>query len=124
MPGNQYIARRLKSFHYAFNGLRVLVKEEPNSVIHLIAAVLVIVFGILLAISILEWSVLIIAIGLVFVMELVNTAIENICDFISPAQHVQIKRIKDLAAAGVLVSAIIAAFVGLIIFIPKIIQVI
>lgn len=118
MSEHNYLTRRLKSFQYAFNGLNVLFKEEPNSVIHLIAALLVIILGLILSVTTVEWLALIFAIGFVFVMELVNTAIENICNFISPAQHVQIKRIKDLAAAGVLLSAITAAIVGLVVFVP------
>lgn len=118
MSKHNYLTRRLKSFQYAFNGLNVLFKEEPNSVIHLIAALLVIILGLILSVTTVEWLALIFAIGFVFVMELVNTAIENICNFISPAQHVQIKRIKDLAAAGVLLSAITAAIVGLVVFVP------
>lgn len=118
MAKHNYLTRRLKSFQYAFNGLNVLFKEEPNSVIHLIAALLVILLGLILSVTTVEWLALIFAIGIVFVMELVNTAIENICNFISPAQHVQIKRIKDLAAAGVLLSAITAAIVGLVVFVP------
>lgn len=118
MAKHNYLTRRLKSFQYAFNGLNVLFKEEPNSVIHLIAALLVIILGLILSVTTVEWLALIFVIGFVFVMELVNTAIENICNFISPAQHVQIKRIKDLAAAGVLLSAITAAIVGLVVFVP------
>jgi len=114
------IAKRLKSFTYAFAGLKVLFKEEHNAWIHLFATVCVVVAGILLKISVLEWVAVVFAIGLVFSFEIVNTSVENIADFICPEWDERIKRIKDLAAAAVLFSAITAAIVGLLIFLPKI----
>jgi diacylglycerol kinase len=69
-----------------------------------------------------EWFAVIFAIGIVIAFEAINSAIENLADFVSPQEHHLIKKVKDLAAAGVLVSAISAAIVGLLIFIPRIIQ--
>lgn len=116
------IAKRLKSFTYAFAGLKVLFKEEHNARIHLFATVCVIVAGILFKISLLEWVAVAFAIGLVFSFEIMNTSVENIADFICPERDDRIKRIKDLAAAAVLVSAITAAVVGLLVFVPKILE--
>lgn len=116
------IAKRLKSFTYAFAGLKVLFKEEHNARIHLFATVCVIVAGILFKISLLEWVAVVFAIGLVFSFEIMNTSVENIADFICPERDDRIKRIKDLAAAAVLVSAITAAVVGLLVFVPKILE--
>ena len=116
------IAKRLKSFTYAFHGLRVLIKEEHNAWIHLFATVCVVVAGILFKISLMEWVAVVFAIGLVFSFEIINTSVEHIADFICPERDDRIKRIKDLAAAAVLVSAITAAVIGLIVFIPKIIE--
>lgn len=115
------IAERLKSFTYAFNGLCILFNEEHNARIHIAVAVCVTAAGFFLEISVAEWVVVIFAIGSVFAMELINSAVENIADFISPAKHEKIKRIKDLSAAAVLMSVIAAVIVGLIIFLPKII---
>jgi diacylglycerol kinase len=115
------IKKRIKSFGYAFNGLRIVVKEEHNARIHLFATICVIAAGILFQISIIEWIAIAFAIGFVFSMEIINSAIENIADFISPEKHYMIKKIKDLSAAGVLISAIIALAVGIVVFIPKII---
>lgn len=112
---------RLKSFGYAFDGLKVLFKVEHNARIHLFAAILVCLSGFLFDVSKWEWLVIIIIIGLVFMMEIVNSAIERIANFISPERNEEIKKIKDLAAAAVLVIAISAAIVGFIIFLPKII---
>ena len=116
------IAKRLKSFTYAFAGLKVLFKEEHNAWIHLFATVCVIAAGILFKISLLEWVAVTFAIGLVFSFEIMNTSVENIADFICPERDDRIKRIKDLAAAAVLVSAITAAVVGLLVFVPKILE--
>ncbi len=124
MDTNRFsIKRRLKSFRYAFSGLRVLVKEEHNARIHLFATVCVIVMGVLFRISCTEWVAVSLAIGLVFGMEAVNSAVENICDFVCPELDARIKKIKDLAAAAVLLSAIAALAVGLFIFIPKIMSI-
>ena len=116
------IAKRLKSFTYAFHGLRVLIKEEHNAWIHLFATVCVVAAGILFKISLMEWVAVVFAIGLVFSFEIINTSVEHIANFICPERDDRIKRIKDLAAAAVLVSAITAAVIGLIVFIPKIME--
>lgn len=113
------LRKRLNSFKYAFNGLRILFNEEHNARIHLLATLLVIFLGFFYKISNLEWVSILLSIGLVFSMEIINTAIENLADFVSPERNEKIKKVKDLAAAGVLVSAVVALFVGLLIFVPK-----
>jgi len=114
------ILNRIKSFGFAFNGLKILIKEEHNSRIHLIAAILVVLAGFYFRVSIQEWLAITFAIGFVIVLEIINSAIENISDFISPEKNDSIKKIKDLAAAGVLMSALTALVIGCIIFIPKV----
>lgn len=116
------IMNRLKSFKYAFNGLGILIKEEHNSWIHLFAAICVIIAGLIFDVSKFEWISIVFAIGFVISLEIINSAIENIADFVSPERHSKIKKIKDLSAAGVLVSAITALIVGLIVFIPKFLE--
>lgn len=118
-PEKFSLTKRLKSFSYAFNGLRLLVKEEHNARIHIVAALIAIGLGWYFDISSSEWVMILFAIGFVFVTELVNTAIENIADFISPEKHTAIKTIKDLAAGAVLVASLVALAVGLIVFVPK-----
>lgn len=113
------ISKRIKSFSYAFNGLKVLIKEEQNVWIHLLATIIVITLGWFFSISIFEWIAVIFAIGFVFVTEIINTAIENISDFISPEKNDSIKKIKDISAGAVLISAIVAFVIGLIVFLPK-----
>ncbi len=113
------ILKQLKSFEFALCGLKILIKEEHNSRIHLLATVCVLIAAFVFRISTSEWIAVIFAIGFVITLEIINSAIENIADFVSPEKHELIKKIKDLAAAGVLVSAITALTVGLIVFLPK-----
>lgn len=114
--------KRLQSFKYAFNGIYILLKEEHNARIHVFASIIILFAGYFFNLSEYEWIAILFAIGFVISMEIVNSSIENIADFISPAKHESIKKIKDLGAASVLISAIIAASIGLIIFIPKIVE--
>lgn len=116
------IVKRLKSFAYAFNGLRILFREEHNSRIHLFATVCVIVAGVLLKLSILEWVAIAFAVGLVFSGEIFNSSIEDLADVVCPERDDRIKKVKDMAAAAVLVNAIAAATIGLLVFLPKIIR--
>ena len=114
------LKKRLKSFVYAINGVKLLLREEHNARIHALATFCVIGLGFYFTISSTEWIAVLFAIGFVFSMEMVNSAIENVCDFMSPDKHETIKKVKDMAAGAVLISAIIAAIVGSIIFIPKV----
>lgn len=116
------IRKRLISFTYAFAGLKVLFREEHNSRIHLFATVCVVVAGVLLKISLLEWVAVAFAVGLVFSGEIFNSAVEDLSDVVCPERDERIKKVKDLAAAAVLVNAITAAVIGLLVFLPKIIQ--
>jgi diacylglycerol kinase len=114
------IKKRLKSFKYAFNGLKLLFQEEHNSRIHLAAALLVIIAGFYFNITLNEWLILIFAISLVFVVEIINSVIENLSDFVSPENNTLIKKAKDMGAAAVLLASLAALIIGLLIFIPKI----
>lgn len=111
----------MDSFKYALEGLFVMFKEERNARIHLIMAIGSIVAGVYFNLSLTEWIFLVFAISLVIALELINTAIENLADFVSPERNKKIKKVKDLAAGAVLVGAIGAFIIGLIIFTPKII---
>ena len=117
---NFSIAKRIKSFGFAFNGLRILFHEEHNSRIHFFASVLVIIAALLFKLNTYEWIAIIFSIGFVITVEIINTAVENIADFLTTEQNNHIKKIKDLVAAAVLVSALTALTIGLIIFLPKI----
>ena len=120
MTNNKFsISQRLKSFVYAFNGLKILLREEHNARIHLLVAMLAVVLGFVLEISQGEWLAVVLCIGLVMALELVNSAIENLADFVSPEKQELIKKTKDLAAGAVLSGAICAFVIGAIIFLPK-----
>ena len=105
MKRNKFsIKKRALSFKYAFNGIRLLFLEEHNSMIHSVAAICAIVTGIILKILILDWIALSFAIGFIFVVETINSSIENTADLISLEKSNKIKKIKDLSAAAVLIS--------------------
>ncbi|MBQ4477744.1 MAG: diacylglycerol kinase family protein [Bacteroidales bacterium] len=115
------VRKRIKSFSYAFAGLRVLFREEHNARIHAVAAVLAVAMGFLFRISPMEWIAVAIVIGMVFAAEIINSSIERTADFVKAERDDRKRDIKDLGAAAVLVCAIAAAVVGIIIFLPKII---
>jgi len=112
------IKRLVKSFLYAFKGLIKTFKEEQNFKIHIFATIIVILFAWYLKVSKSEWMALTIVIGLVVLMEIINSAIERITDVLKPRIDSYVKEIKDITAAGVLIAAIVAIAVGLIIFLP------
>ena len=112
---------RIASFRYALNGLKIAYLEEPNFRIHILALIVVVIAGIYLNIELRDWMILVLTSIIVIITELLNTAIENVCDFIHAEQNVTIGRIKDVCAAAVLISAIGAIVVGAFVFYPYII---
>ncbi len=118
----KYLKQRISGFKYAFNGLYYVLKKQANMRIHFVAMILVILAGFYFRVSTTEWLFLILTISFVLVSEVINTAIEEIVNFISPKYNTQAGIIKDLAAAFVLLSAIFAVVVGTIIFVPKILS--
>ena len=114
-----FLNKRIKSFTYAFQGVAPVFKTQANIIIHSLAAIIVIALGLFCRLSSIEWIIEIGAIGFVFVCEFFNSALETLADFVSPEKHEAIKKVKDISAAAVLISAITAAIVGCIIFIPK-----
>lgn len=116
------VKKRIKSFSYAFAGLKVLFKEEHNARIHAVATLLVVAAGILFRITAREWIAVVLCIGMVISAEAVNSSIERCADFVKQERDDRKRDIKDLGAAAVLVCAIAAAVVGCIIFIPYLIQ--
>ncbi|WP_131537389.1 diacylglycerol kinase [Pedobacter nototheniae] len=110
---------RIKSFIYAFNGLKLFFISEHNGRIHLVAAIIAVGLSFCLHLSTFEWIAILAVIAAVFIAEILNTAIEKLADVVTIERHPKIKIVKDLAAAAVLVSAILALLVGGLIFIPK-----
>ena len=114
------VKARFKSFRYAFDGLISFFDAQHNAVIHLGMTVFVVLAAVFFDLSRGEWVAVVLATGLVWTAELFNTAIEKLCDMVSKDFHPTIKFVKDIAAAAVLISAIIAIVVGGIVFLPKI----
>ena len=111
----------IESFKYAIEGIYTGIQEEKNMKIHIFIMILVIILGIMLRISKIEWIICIILFGNVISLELINTAIENAVDLITKENNPKAKIAKDTAAGAVLIMAISSAIIGLAIFIPKII---
>lgn len=109
----------LRSFKFATAGILHCTKTERNFKVHLLMAFIVIVMGVLVELSIVEWFIIIILIGGVLALELVNTAFERIVDLVTEEYHPLAKQAKDVAAGAVLIFAIASAIIGLLIFIPK-----
>ena len=110
---------RIKSFKYAFRGLKTAFTSDHNLWIHLVATALVIAGGYLAGTSMSEKVFLTITIALVWITELLNTALEKLCDFVTRERNKQIRMIKDISAAAVLIAALAALITGGLIFIPK-----
>ena len=112
-----------KSFGYAFQGIFNTIRTERNIKIHCAAAILVTIFGIWLQISKTEWMICFILFGLILALELVNTAVEATVDLFTEERKPLAKKAKDAAAGAVLIVAIFAAVFGILIFIPKLLDV-
>lgn len=112
----------ISSFGHAFDGILDGLIKERNMMIHYSALILVIVFGITLRLSIVEWSICLILCAIVIALELINTAVEAVVDLVTEEWDERAKLAKDTAAGAVLVAAIIAVVIGGLIFIPKIIE--
>ena len=111
-----------KSFGYALNGLKQALKLGQNLKVQLFAAIIAIILACFLHCSVVEFVAILLCIGAVLSLEIINTAIEECCNFISPQYHNKIKLIKDLSAAAVLVMSLIALIVGAVIFLPKLVH--
>ena len=119
-PNPWTMSARLKSFSYAFAGIKQFFTNEPHAKIHLMATVMVLCAGFYFRVNTIEAIALTITISLVWISEMINTAIEKAMDLVSREINPQIKLVKDVAAGAVLLAAICALIVGAIIFIPKI----
>lgn len=114
-----FFSREAASFGCAFRGIACLLKGEVHARIHLAATIVVLGLGWWCAITPGEWIAIVLAIGVVWVAEALNTAIEYVADLAHPDEHPEVKRLKDLAAAAVLFASVVAFVVGLIVFLPR-----
>lgn len=115
-----FFIKRLKSIVFAFRGAYFLLKTEASIQVQFAVTVFLIVLGLYFNISSTEWIVQLLAIGIVMSIEALNTAIEEVANFIHPEKHKKIGLIKDIAAGAVLIAAVFTIAIGLIIYIPKI----
>ncbi|MEZ4778696.1 MAG: diacylglycerol kinase family protein [Flavobacteriaceae bacterium] len=116
---NTFIGKRILGFKYAFKGAWMLLKNEASIQVQIVIALLMTGAGFYFEISQTEWIFQTLAIGLVLSIEGVNTAAEEIANFVHPDFHHKIGYIKDVAAGAVFFAAIAAIIVGCIIYIPK-----
>ncbi len=107
---------------YAGNGLRIFFSADDNGRIQLGVVVLVLMAGAWFHITKAEMLAVLLCIALVISLEMINAAIEKLADFVEPARHESIGRIKDIAAGAVLWAAILSAVVGLIVFVPYVLE--
>ena len=112
------LRKRALSFRHAISGILLVVRTQHNAWIHLVATLAVVIAGKCLNVTRGEWLALVIAIGLVWTAEALNTAIEFLADEISLERRDRLGLAKDAGAAGVLLASITAAIIGLIVFVP------
>ena len=111
-------AGRLRSIAYAMDGIVFMLRTQHNAWLHGVATLAVITLGLYCQVSLDDWRWLVAAITMVWVGEAVNTAIEYLCDVVSPEHNLAVKHAKDIAAGGVLITALGAAVIGGLVFWP------
>lgn len=124
MGNKDYFKKEKKSFGYAFSGMAVFFRETRHAKVHFLATALVIALGLYLKVSITEWIALTICIALVFSLEAINSALEYTVDLASKEYHVLAKKAKDVAAAAVLIASLFCVVVAVLIFGPKLLELI
>ena len=110
--------KRIASFRYAFEGIAVMLRTQPNAWIHTVATVLVVGLAWSLDVNRSDAALLVVAVALVWVSEALNTGIEFLADAAVPDPHSLIKHAKDAAAGAVLLASIAAAILGWLVFAP------
>lgn len=116
-----HMSKHTISFQNAFRGIWTAITTQPNIRIHFVIASIILIAAVYLRLSISDIIVLVLVIGMVMLAEMINTSIEFLADAVTLAPNDYIKRAKDVSAGAVLISAIFAALIGLIIFVPKLI---
>ncbi|MDL2211501.1 diacylglycerol kinase family protein [Erysipelotrichaceae bacterium OttesenSCG-928-M19] len=122
IQNKSFIYQNIIKFKVAFKGLKIVFLEESSFRYQFIILLLTISLGFLVGLSKMEWIAIAFATIIVFTFEVMNTAIENIIDLVSPEYNVLAGKIKDISAGAVLLSTIGAVIIGIIIFYPKIIN--
>lgn len=112
--------RLMQSFRYAFCGLRTAFQTEQNLRIYAAVTVLLLICSFYFNLALWEWAVLLLTIGIMYICELFNTAIERVVDLVTEEYHPLAKQAKDIAAGACLFFASVSVVIGIIIFFPKI----
>ncbi|MCW5875603.1 MAG: diacylglycerol kinase family protein [Anaerolineales bacterium] len=113
-----FLRERLASFGPAFSGMAHVLRTQPNAWVHAAVTIAVAALGWVLGLGIRDWALLVLAIGLVWVAEFVNTALEALVDLASPRRHPLARAAKDAAAAAVVLAALTATLLGLLVLGP------
>lgn len=116
--------KRRRAFRYAWQGISTMFRQETHARIHLLAMVCVVAVGFVVNLTRVEWCLVLLCIGGVFMAEAFNSAIERVCNHVSPQWNPLIKDAKDLAAGAVLLLVIFVVIVGLIVFVPHFLEII
>lgn len=106
----------IRSFRYSFEGLYTLLRSERNMLIHVLATLIVIALGWWRGFSTVKWALTFFAIGIVWISEAFNTAIERLCNAVSEEYHPLIRQVKDISSAAVLIAATVALATGILVF--------
>lgn len=121
MPKEPFLTNRVRSVGYALRGMVLLLRTESSIKIQFFIALVMVAAGFYFGISPGEWTVQLLAIGMVMGMEGANTAIEKLADFVQPAHDPKIGLIKDISAGAVMIVSVVACTIGLIIYVPKLV---
>lgn len=114
--------RLRKSFAFAITGIKTALWTERNLRIHFVVSVLVILCAVFFSISKLEWLIILVVMGGIFSLELINTAIERVVDLITNEYHPLAKQAKDIAAGAVFIYALMTVIIGILIFLPHVLN--
>jgi len=112
----RYLSNRLKSFGHAFRGIRTLLTTQPHAQLHLLATIIVVTAGVRVGLRGWEWVAIILCMGMVWMAEALNTALEFLADEVSLEQRERIGKAKDIAAGGVLIVAMISVVIAALVF--------
>lgn len=112
------LSSKWKNIRYALRGLLLLIRDEASFRIQLAGGLCIVLIGLLLHIRTADWIIVIILIGIVLALEAMNTAVEELCDHVTPEEHPKIGIVKDLAAAASAIFRITAIIVLVLVFLP------
>ncbi|WP_394971676.1 diacylglycerol kinase family protein [uncultured Croceitalea sp.] len=120
MPKESFFLNRIKSVGFALKGMFLLLRTEASIKVQFVIALITAAAGFYFEISVTEWIIQCLAIGMVMGIEGMNTAVEKLSDFVQPNHDEKIGFIKDVSAGAVMIVSILASIIGMLIYVPKI----